>query len=113
MLFAVPIVCCLLLPLDSGAQQATATVTAESEGKIWVDEQTGSLLPLDVDFLDENGAGVTLGSLIDKPTILLPIYFYCPNSCSTNLANLCRGDEPDEDDRRKRLPGNRLEFQRA
>jgi protein SCO1/2 len=87
-LFAVPIVCCLLLPLHLGAQQATETVTSESEGKIWVDEQTGALLPLDIDFSDENGARVTLGSLIDKPTILLPIYFYCPNSCSTNLANL-------------------------
>jgi len=87
-LFAVPILCCLLLPIHLGAQQATETVTADSEGKIWVDEQTGVSLPLDIDFLDENGEVVTLGSLIDKPTILLPIYFYCPNSCSTNLANL-------------------------
>ncbi len=87
-IFAFPLVCCLLLPINLGAQQAAETVSADSEGKIWVDEQTGVLLPLDVDFLDENGAGVTLGSLIDKPTILLPIYFYCPNSCSTNLANL-------------------------
>ena len=31
---------------------------------------------------------VRLADLIKKPTVLLPIYFYCPNSCSTNLANL-------------------------
>ena len=31
---------------------------------------------------------MTLGNLLTKPTILLPIYFYCPNSCPTNLANL-------------------------
>ncbi len=55
---------------------------------ISVDEQTGATLPLESRFLDEHGAVVTLGSLIDKPTILLPIYFTCPNSCSTNLANL-------------------------
>ena len=56
--------------------------------EIWVDEKTGTYLPLDVEFTDETGAAVTLGGLIDKPTILLPIYFVCPNSCPTNLANL-------------------------
>jgi protein SCO1/2 len=55
---------------------------------ISVNEQTGATLPLESRFLDENGLSVTIGSLIDKPTILLPIYFTCPNSCSTNLANL-------------------------
>ena len=25
---------------------------------------------------------------LDRPTIFLPIYFYCPNICSKNLANL-------------------------
>lgn len=58
------------------------------QGKIWVDEKTGTVLPLDTIFYDEKGVEVTIGSLINKPTILLPIYFYCPNSCSTNLANL-------------------------
>ncbi|NNK56937.1 MAG: SCO family protein [Desulfofustis sp.] len=56
--------------------------------EIWVDEKTGTFLPLDVEFADEKGSVVSLGGLIDKPTILLPIYFYCPNSCPTNLANL-------------------------
>lgn len=87
-LLIVGIICLLLLPLGIHAQEKTGTDLSESEGKIWVDEQTGAFLPLDVSFTDENGNDVTLGSLIDKPTILLPIYFYCPNSCSTNLANL-------------------------
>lgn len=87
-LLTVQIICCLLLPLNVIAQEKADIVTGDGEGKIWVDEQTGAFLPLDVSFTDENGNDVTLGSLIDKPTILLPIYFYCPNSCSTNLANL-------------------------
>lgn len=70
------------------AQSSTATTQPEEQGTIWVDEKTGAILPLNREFLDENGAKVTLGSLIDKPTILLPIYFHCPNSCPTNLANL-------------------------
>jgi len=87
-LLTVWIICLLLLPLGIQAQEKAETDLTESEGKIWVDEQTGAFLPLDLTFTDENGKNVTLGSLIDKPTILLPIYFYCPNSCSTNLANL-------------------------
>ena len=77
-----------MLPGYLYAQQTAQTAGTEAEGKIWVEEQTGAFLPLDTSFLDENGKEVTLGSLIDMPTILLPIYFYCPNSCSTNLANL-------------------------
>lgn len=69
-------------------QNADTPAGDEQQGKIWIAEQTGVKLPLDAQFVDENGESVTLGGLIQKPTILLPIYFYCPNSCSTNLANL-------------------------
>ncbi len=54
----------------------------------WVTEKTGRFLPLDLSFIDETGSTVLLGDIIDRPTILLPIYFYCPNICSENLANL-------------------------
>lgn len=57
-------------------------------GKIFIEEQTGAFLPLESQFFDESGTAVTLAELIDKPTVLLPNYFYCPNSCSLNLANL-------------------------
>lgn len=69
-------------------QNADSDAGDAQQGKIWIAEQTGVKLPLDTEFVDENGAAVTLGGLIKKPTVLLPIYFYCPNSCSTNLANL-------------------------
>jgi len=54
----------------------------------WISENTGGYLPLDAVFVDEHGDEQTLGSLIDKPTLILPIYFYCPSSCSLNLANM-------------------------
>ncbi|MEJ2058372.1 MAG: hypothetical protein P8X39_11095 [Desulfofustis sp.] len=69
-------------------QIVSETQQAADEGKVWIDEQTGVKLPLEATFVDETGAVASLGSLITRPTILLPIYFYCPNSCSTNLANL-------------------------
>jgi protein SCO1/2 len=55
---------------------------------LWVDEQNGKYLPLDSSFLDETGKRVRLGDLIDKPTLLLPVYFHCPNSCALNLSHL-------------------------
>lgn len=60
----------------------------EAESGEWVEEKTGQFIPLDVEFADELGEQVRLKDIIDRPTILLPIYFYCPNICSKNLANL-------------------------
>lgn len=54
----------------------------------WIKERTGDFLPLDLVFVDEQGRSVSLATIIDRPTIFLPIYFYCPNICSKNLANL-------------------------
>ncbi|MBT8359867.1 MAG: SCO family protein [Deltaproteobacteria bacterium] len=70
------------------AQEEKNTPDDGEQGKIFIEEQTGALLPLKSQFFDESGNAVTLGELIDKPTVLLPNYFYCPNSCSFNLANL-------------------------
>jgi protein SCO1 len=66
-------------------QRATDVKTDDAE---WVEEKTGQYLPLDLEFVDEKGKAVRLEEIIDRPTILLPIYFYCPNLCSSNLANL-------------------------
>ena len=78
----------LLHSLVLGQSADSSSNDEQQQGKIWIAEQTGVKLPLDAQFVDENGESLTLGGLIEKPTILLPIYFYCPNSCSTNLANL-------------------------
>lgn len=89
----------LLLLLSAGvAYTAETKVTSSPEDMLdtvnqksdqeWVTERTGEYLPLSTSFVDENGNNVTLGDLIDRPTLILPIYFYCPNACSKNLANL-------------------------
>ena len=54
----------------------------------WITEKSGAYLPLDAEFIDSTGKRISLRSIIDKPTLILPIYFYCPNSCSLNLAYL-------------------------
>lgn len=59
-----------------------------NDGQEWIEEKTGQYLPLDLPFVDERGKTVRLGEIIDRPTLFLPIYFYCPDICSRNLANL-------------------------
>ena len=67
---------------------AVAAPVSGPLGKDWVIEKTGTRIPLDGRFSDENGQSVHLADIIDKPTVLLPIYFYCPSACSTTLAVL-------------------------
>jgi protein SCO1 len=54
----------------------------------WTSEKTGDFLPLDTEFIDSAGRSGPLRAIIDRPTLILPIYFYCPNSCSLDLSRL-------------------------
>ena len=61
---------------------------AQAEEATGVVERTGSLMPLDAVFVDAAGRDVHLGELIDRPTLLLPVYYTCPQICSFDMANL-------------------------
>lgn len=52
------------------------------------DSKLGSKLPLDMVFTNEKGEKVALKSLIDKPTILMFVYYKCPAICSPMLADV-------------------------
>lgn len=54
----------------------------------WMQEKTGDFAPLDAVFKNERGETVTLRQLVDRPTLLLPVYYSCPKLCSFDLANL-------------------------
>ena len=54
----------------------------ETPAEVGLDEKLGDHLPLDLTFNDENGQQVTLRELIDGPTLILPIYYKCPNVCN-------------------------------
>ena len=73
---------------DGGSVSLGLEVGAPELDVMWVDEKNGSFIPLEAVFNDEEGRSMTLGSVIDRPTRLLPVYFYCPSSCSLNLVNL-------------------------
>ena len=50
--------------------------------EIGIVEKLGDIIPLDLTFFNENNETVTLGELIKMPTILMFVYFDCPNLCS-------------------------------
>ncbi len=69
-------------------QNENSATVENSDDAQWIEEKTGQYLPLDLEFVDEEGKAILLKEIIDRPTIFLPVYFYCPNICSKNLANL-------------------------
>lgn len=80
----------LLLLLCGAVERGTAstTVPKDEPKPTGVVEKGGEFLPMDAGFLDSSGNAVTLGQLINQPTLLLPVYYNCPSICSFDLANL-------------------------
>lgn len=60
----------------------------DDDVEIGVVEKLGNTIPLDLTFLNENNDTVTLGKLIDRPTILSLVYFDCPGICSPLMSGL-------------------------
>jgi protein SCO1/2 len=50
--------------------------------EVGIDEHLGDTIPMNLAFLNEQNQKITLGQLIDKPTILSFVYFDCPGLCS-------------------------------
>jgi len=49
---------------------------------VGIDEKLDSIIPLDLVFNNEQNQQITLGELINKPTVLAFVYFDCPGLCS-------------------------------
>jgi protein SCO1 len=73
----------LLLPHISWGQETTTT-----RADVGIDEKLGQFLPDDAVFVDENGKRVLLKGLIDKPTIIAPVYLSCTHECPLLLSGL-------------------------
>jgi protein SCO1 len=101
-------ICCLIfalhlaVPRDISVDEEHTGIFEKESGEVykgsadpnkivdeeWVSEKSGDYIPLDSEFTDSAGQSMPLRAIIDKPTLILPIYFYCPNSCSLNLSYL-------------------------
>ncbi len=50
--------------------------------EVGIDEHLNDTIPLSLKFFNEQNEVVTLGQLIDRPTVLCFVYFDCPGLCS-------------------------------
>ncbi|MBN2319462.1 MAG: SCO family protein [Acidobacteria bacterium] len=60
----------------------------KSGSEVDVDEKLGETIAMDIPLKDENGNDITLGSLVDRPTILIFNYFRCPGICPILLSSV-------------------------
>lgn len=74
----------LLLPLISNGQ----TAISPQELEIGIEEHLDEYLPLEITVTGENSESITLGELIDKPTIINLVYYRCPGICSPLMEGL-------------------------
>ncbi len=64
--------------------------TTATKADVTLDEKLGQYIPVDAVFNDENGNRINLGEIIDKPTIIAPVYFGCMHECPMLLTGLAR-----------------------
>lgn len=74
----------VLLLLNSPAISQTNGDTVE----VGIVEHLDRIIPMSLTFQDEYGKTVKIGDLINKPTILAPVYFDCPGICVQLLSGV-------------------------
>ena len=55
-----------------------------------LDEKPGSVIPLDLTFKDEEGKNIVLKELIDRPAVLMLVYYDCSHICPQMLGGLAK-----------------------
>jgi len=59
-----------------------------TEKRVELIEQLGQQIPLELSFVDSDGQKVELKELIDKPTLVVPVFYNCRNVCNMMLGGL-------------------------
>ncbi len=83
----------LLLALLLAALAAVPAAAHKAHGPedlagVGLDDSTGQKLPLDAQFTDENGVKRPLSAWVDRPALLLPVYYACREHCALMQENL-------------------------
>lgn len=58
------------------------------EGRVELVEQLGKNIPLELNFSDSHGNSVNLKQLVDRPTLVVPVFYNCRNVCNMMLGGL-------------------------
>jgi protein SCO1/2 len=77
------VVILLLAALLGGGPAAAQALRLPPPPPARFDPVPGTRLPLDAVLRDDTGRPVKLASLFDRPVVLVPGYYTCPNLCST------------------------------
>lgn len=81
--FLIPLVLALFFTAPALAQhEHQHPVKNPPESEVRLDEKLGEYIPLELQFTDEQGQKVSLKELLRVPTLIVPIYYACPNVCS-------------------------------
>lgn len=78
----------LLLLLTSPAYSSDTVAPAQK--RVELVEQLGKKIPLNLTFTDSTGTEVQLGQLIDRPTVMVPVYYTCRSVCNFMLGGLAQ-----------------------
>ncbi len=87
---ALPVLALAVLALPAVAHAKTGEATAGQVPTVGVTEKVGTTIPLDSVLIDEEGRSRPIGELIDRPTILLFVYYRCPAICQPLMRELAK-----------------------
>jgi protein SCO1/2 len=79
---------CLLFLFVTIAAPAPAHETAATRADVALEEKLGGVIPPDIMLRDEEGRPVNLKALVDRPTIIAPVYLHCSHECPLLLTGL-------------------------
>jgi protein SCO1/2 len=82
-------VCVCVIALVVGVVPASAEISPNPP-EVGIAEQPGAALPLDLEFVDEEGNLTPLRSVITGPVIVTFVYYRCPGICSPLLTEVTR-----------------------
>ncbi len=69
-------------------ESTNSTSSGSLSEPIGVVERLGQKVPLDIAFQDAEQKTHRLGDLLDRPTLVLPVYYACPAACMIMLGSL-------------------------
>ena len=76
--------------VDAAPGESSAKLPKGLEG-VKIEQRLNAMVPLDIDFLDEQGKHVQLGDYFGKkPVVLALVYYECPMLCTLELNGLLR-----------------------
>lgn len=67
---------------ENSAEHVHPVSAASDPADITITEKLGQYVAGEARFVDETGQSVTMAEIIDKPTIIVPVYYTCPSVCA-------------------------------